>query len=77
MMGTESPLARLADAYARQHLTSTILAFKNLLDWSTGDDQLLACSALVRQRATHVKNPTATDSNPAPDSNPATNRDTP
>ncbi len=32
---------------ARQYLTSTLLAFKNALDWASADDATTACSALL------------------------------
>jgi len=39
-------LQMLSGAYAQRHLTSTIVALKNVLDWSSADEDLLACSAL-------------------------------
>jgi hypothetical protein len=44
-MGGDQNLQAIAVPYARQYLTSTILAFKNLLDWMSGDQDLLAVSA--------------------------------
>ncbi len=44
-MGGDRNLQAIAMPYARQYLTSTILAFKNLLDWMSGDQDLLAVSA--------------------------------
>ncbi|MBS2017105.1 MAG: GldG family protein [Deltaproteobacteria bacterium] len=37
----------ISGAYAQVGLTQTILAFKNTLDWMSGDDDLAACSAEV------------------------------
>lgn len=45
MMGGDRQLQMIAVPYARQFLTSTILSFKNLLDWMSGDQDLLAVSA--------------------------------
>jgi gliding motility-associatede transport system auxiliary component len=45
MMGGDRFLQQLAWQYARQFLTPTILAFKNLLDWMANDKDLLAASA--------------------------------
>ena len=45
MMGGDRTLQAIAVPYARQFLTATILAFKNLLDWMAGDQDLLAVSA--------------------------------
>jgi hypothetical protein len=36
-----------AQIYAQKHLTATILAFKNILDWASDDRALAPCSALV------------------------------
>lgn len=43
--GGDETLQAIAMPYARQYLTATILAFKNLLDWMAGDRDLLAVSA--------------------------------
>jgi hypothetical protein len=40
-------LSPLAQAYAQQHLTATILAMKNIFDWATADQSLIACSAMI------------------------------
>ncbi len=44
--GGDKDLQAIASVYARRYTTMTILAFKNLLDWMTGDERLVACSAL-------------------------------
>ena len=46
-MGGDEQLQQLAGPYAQQCLTETILAFKNTLDWLTGDTDLLAVSAKI------------------------------
>lgn len=46
-MGGDEKLLQLASPYAQQALTNTILAFKNTLDWLTGDVDLLAVSAKI------------------------------
>jgi hypothetical protein len=46
-MGSDEQLLQLAGPYAQQALTSTILAFKNTLDYLTGDTDLLAVSAKI------------------------------
>ena len=46
-MGGDDQLLQLAGPYAQQALTETILAFKNTLDWLTGDTDLLAVSAKI------------------------------
>lgn len=43
--GGDRQLQAIAMHYARSYLTPTILAFKNLLDWMSGDQDLLAVSA--------------------------------
>ena len=48
-MGGDEQLLQLAGPYAQQALTQTILAFKNTLDWLTGDTDLLAVSAKILQ----------------------------
>jgi ABC-type uncharacterized transport system involved in gliding motility auxiliary subunit len=48
-MGGDEALQQLAGPYAQQALTPTILAFKNTLDWITGDTDLLAVSAKIIQ----------------------------
>lgn len=45
--GGDKQLQAVAMHYARSHLTTTILAFKNVLDWATSDERLIACSALL------------------------------
>jgi ABC-type uncharacterized transport system involved in gliding motility auxiliary subunit len=44
-MGGDEQLLQLSGPYAQQALTNTILAFKNTLDYVTGDTDLLAVSA--------------------------------
>ena len=48
-MGGDEALQQLAMPYAQQILTNTILVFKNMLDWVTGDTDLLASSAKILQ----------------------------
>ncbi|RLB66040.1 MAG: hypothetical protein DRI90_00435 [Deltaproteobacteria bacterium] len=43
--GGDRTLQAIAGPYARQYLTATILAFKNLLDWMANDKDLMAVSA--------------------------------
>lgn len=43
-LGDEDLLA-MSMPYAQKHLTASILTFKNIMDWMTVDDDLLACSA--------------------------------
>jgi ABC-type uncharacterized transport system involved in gliding motility auxiliary subunit len=43
--GGDPNLQAMAMVYARQYLTATILAFKNLLDWAANDKDLMAVSA--------------------------------
>jgi hypothetical protein len=40
-------LQTLAQPYAQKYLTSTILAFKNTLDWASADDATVSCSATL------------------------------
>lgn len=47
--GGDEQLQQLAMPYAQQVLTNTILVFKNMLDWVTGDVDLLAVSAKILQ----------------------------
>ena len=47
--GGDEMLQQLAMPYAQQILTNTILVFKNMLDWVTGDVDLLAVSAKILQ----------------------------
>ncbi len=44
-MGGDEDLLMLAQPYAQQYLTESILAFKNTLDWMSGDSDLIAVSA--------------------------------
>lgn len=44
-MGGDEQLMMVAQGYAQQYLTGTILAFKNTLDWMGGDSDLIATSA--------------------------------
>jgi hypothetical protein len=48
-IGEDKDLEEIAGPYAQQALTQTILAFKNTLDWMTGDTDLLAVSAKITQ----------------------------
>jgi hypothetical protein len=48
-MGGDENLLMFADGYARAVLTNTILVAKNLMDWVTGDTDLLAASAKILQ----------------------------
>jgi hypothetical protein len=43
----DEELMMISQPYAQQYLTSTILAFKNALDWASADDATTACSALL------------------------------
>ena len=43
-MGGDEELQMISQPYAQQYLTTTILAFKNTLDWLTGDTDLIAAS---------------------------------
>ena len=44
-MGGDPDLQRFAVPYAQRYLTTTILAFKNMLDWMSSDRDLIAVSA--------------------------------
>jgi ABC-type uncharacterized transport system involved in gliding motility auxiliary subunit len=44
-LGGDEQLLMLAGPYAQQYITTSILIFKNTLDWITGDTDLLAVSA--------------------------------
>lgn len=44
-MGGDEQLLMLSEGYAQAYLTTTILAFKNVMDWLSGDQDLLAVSA--------------------------------
>jgi ABC-type uncharacterized transport system involved in gliding motility auxiliary subunit len=44
-MGGDEDLMMISQPYAQQYLTETILAFKNTLDWMSGDSDLIAVSA--------------------------------
>jgi hypothetical protein len=46
-LGGDEQLGAVATPYAQQELTSTILAFKNTLDWLSFDDDLVDCSLLA------------------------------
>jgi hypothetical protein len=43
--GGDEDLQMIAQPYAQKYLTATILAFKNILDWMSGDSDLIAASA--------------------------------
>jgi hypothetical protein len=53
-LGGDEQLLQLAVPYAQQVMTYTILAFKNALDWLTGDVDLLAVSAKILSEPTLV-----------------------
>ena len=44
-VGGDEKLQMMAGIYAQRYITQTILAFKNTLDWMTGDANLIAVSA--------------------------------
>ena len=46
-IGGDKTLQQISQPYAQKYLTSTILAFKNTLDWLTGDTELVAASAKI------------------------------
>jgi ABC-type uncharacterized transport system involved in gliding motility auxiliary subunit len=46
-VGGDKDLQYISGPYAQKWLTTTILSFKNTLDWLTGDNELLAASAKV------------------------------
>jgi ABC-type uncharacterized transport system involved in gliding motility auxiliary subunit len=46
-LGGDEQLLMLANPYAQQFVTGSILVFKNTLDWLTGDTDLLAVSAKI------------------------------
>lgn len=46
-MGGDETLQMIAQPYAQKYLTSTILAMKNILDWMSGDADLIAASAKI------------------------------
>lgn len=46
-VGGDQKLLAISQQYAQRYLTNTILAFKNTLDWITGDQDLLAVSAKI------------------------------
>jgi ABC-type uncharacterized transport system len=48
--GGDEQLKMLAGPYAQSHLTSTILAFKNTLDWAIAEDDLVACAAALAEK---------------------------
>jgi hypothetical protein len=49
-MGGDEELMMISQPYAQQYLTTSILAFKNTLDWMGGDPDLIAVSAkLLRE----------------------------
>jgi hypothetical protein len=49
--GGDVMLQAVAGPYAQRYLTSTILSFKNTLDWATAEDDLVSCGAtLVENR---------------------------
>lgn len=46
-IGGDKTLQAISQPYAQKYLTATILAFKNTLDWLTGDQELVAASAKI------------------------------
>jgi hypothetical protein len=46
-LGGDEQLLALAGPYTQQYITGSILAFKNTLDWMSGDTDLLAASAKI------------------------------
>jgi hypothetical protein len=44
-IGGDPNLRMIAQPYAQKYLTNTIIAFKNTLDWATGDSDMVAASA--------------------------------
>ncbi|MBI5535886.1 MAG: GldG family protein [Deltaproteobacteria bacterium] len=46
-IGGDEMLQQVSQPYAMKYLTNTILAFKNLLDWMSGDTDLIAASAKI------------------------------
>jgi hypothetical protein len=46
-VGGDRGLQMISQPYAQKYLTATILAFKNTLDWMTGDAELVASSAKI------------------------------
>jgi hypothetical protein len=46
-IGGDEMLQEMSRPYAMKYLTNTILAFKNMLDWMSGDTDLIAASAKI------------------------------
>lgn len=46
-MGGDETLQMIAQPYAQKYLTNTVLAMKNILDWMSGDADLIAASAKI------------------------------
>jgi ABC-type uncharacterized transport system involved in gliding motility auxiliary subunit len=46
-IGGDEMLQSISTPYAQKYLTATILAFKNTLDWMSGDSDLIAASAKI------------------------------
>jgi len=46
-MAGDEALLQVAMPYAQKQLSGAILTFKNMLDWATGDTDLLAVSAKI------------------------------
>jgi hypothetical protein len=46
-VGGDETLQMISQPYAQKYLTGTILAFKNTLDWMSGDSDLIAASAKI------------------------------
>jgi gliding motility-associatede transport system auxiliary component len=44
-VGGDPSLRMISQPYAQKYLTNTIIAFKNTLDWATGDSDMVAASA--------------------------------
>jgi hypothetical protein len=46
-VGGDEMLQMISQPYAQKYLTATIIAFKNTLDWMSGDSDLIAASAKI------------------------------
>jgi hypothetical protein len=55
-LGGDEKLLMLAGPYAQQFITPAILVFKNLLDWLSGDTDVLAVSAKIQSDPNLVYN---------------------
>lgn len=50
-IGGDKELQAIAMPYARSYMTTTILTFKNVLDWMAADERIISCSALLLNQA--------------------------